>query len=115
MLCLCVIAGCAKTKPAAEEAEAAVATTNATNTVSFPILTPSTEKIGKVAMVNGSAGFVVLNFPIGEVAGRGQKLDVYRNEQKVGELKVTGPQRENTTAADIVSGDPLVDDEVRGN
>lgn len=66
-------------------------------------------------MVNKSARFVVLNFPIGEVAPRGQRLNVYRNGLKVAEVQVTGPQRENNTVADILTGSPEVNDEVREN
>jgi hypothetical protein len=32
---------------------------------------------------------------------------------KVAEIKVTGPQRDNNTVADLVSGDAQVGDEVR--
>lgn len=43
----------------------------------------------------------------------GKRLNVYRNGLKVGELKVTGPQRDNNTVADIVAGECQVGDEVR--
>ena len=78
-----------------------------------PIITPSQEFLGQVAMVNRSARFAVLLFPIGEVPPAGKELGVYRGENKVAELRVTGPQRENNTVADILSGEPEVSDEVR--
>lgn len=111
LLLLFVLLGCKKSKPAVEgTGEQATTITNST-----PVITPSTEKSGKVAMVNEAARFVVLSFPIGEVATNGQKLEVLRNESKIGEVKVTGPQRENNTVADILSGEPKVGDEVKGN
>ena len=41
------------------------------------------------------------------------RLSVYRNGLKVGEVKVTGPQHENDTVADIIAGDVQLHDEVR--
>lgn len=67
--------------------------------------------LGRVAVVNSK--FVVLIFPFGKVPGIGQHLNIYRDEKKVGELKVTGPQRDINTVADIVSGNAEIDDEVR--
>ncbi|MBA4149006.1 MAG: hypothetical protein H0X66_12890 [Verrucomicrobia bacterium] len=110
LLLLFILAGCQKTKPASDEVSQ-----SETVSETLPILTPSMEKLGRVAMVNESARFVVLSFPIGKVAAPGQQLNVYRNEMKIGELRVTGPQRENNTVADIVAGNPNVNDEVRGD
>ena len=68
---------------------------------------------GKVAMVNRSAGFVVLTFLPGEVPAVERRLPVYRNGLKVGEVKITGPEKDNNTVADIIAGEPQVNDEVR--
>jgi hypothetical protein len=40
-------------------------------------------------------------------------LGVFRNGLKVGEVKVTGPQHENDTVADIITGEIQLHDEVR--
>ena len=64
-------------------------------------------------MVNADARFVVMTFPLGGVPLVEQRLYVYRKGLKVGELKVTGPQRDNNTVADIISGELQVNDEVR--
>jgi hypothetical protein len=40
-------------------------------------------------------------------------LEVVRDGRKVAELKVTGPARGTTTAADIVSGEPRPGDVAR--
>lgn len=66
-------------------------------------------------MVNTSLHFVVMTFSPGEVPAIGNTLNVYRKGEKIGEVKVTGPQRDNNTVADIVTGELLVGDEVRSN
>ncbi len=82
---------------------------------SKPVITPSRENVGHVSKVNESARFVVLTFPEGNVPSLERKLSLYRNGLKVAEIKVTGPQRDNNTVADIVAGDAQVNDEARGN
>jgi hypothetical protein len=56
---------------------------------------------------------VVLNFPLGKMAAVGQSLDLYRRGLKVGEVKVTGPQRDDNVVADLVTGDAEAGDETR--
>ncbi|MEO6034128.1 MAG: hypothetical protein ABIQ35_02620 [Verrucomicrobiota bacterium] len=80
-----------------------------------PDVMPATSDTGKIAMVNAGARFVVMTFPIGGVPSNDQRLNVYRKGLKVAELKVTGPQRENNTVADILSGEVQVNDEVRAD
>jgi hypothetical protein len=76
------------------------------------VVKPDLRPTGRVAMVNAAARFVVISFPAGAVPQTDSHLNVYRNGLKVGELKVTGPQRENDTVADIISGDLQLHDEV---
>ena len=71
--------------------------------------------MGKVALVNPTARFVVLNFPFGTMATAEQRLSLYRRGLKVGEVKVTGPVRENNIVADLVAGEAEVGDEVRSH
>jgi len=78
-----------------------------------PVIKPDLGTAGQVAMINASARFVVITFPDGHMPQTDRQLNVYRNGVKVGELKVTGPQRENDTVADIISGDLQLHDEVR--
>jgi PBP1b-binding outer membrane lipoprotein LpoB len=77
------------------------------------IIKPDLRTSGQVAMVNAEAHFVVLSFPPGPVPQTDHHLNVYRNGLRVGEVKVTGPQHENDTVADIVTGDVQLHDEVR--
>lgn len=78
-----------------------------------PIFTPATYDAGIIARVNPNGRFVVMTFPLGGVPGIDRRLNVYRNGLKVGEVKVTGPQRDHNTVADIISGEARVNDEVR--
>jgi hypothetical protein len=77
-------------------------------------VTPENALMGKVATVNTAGRFVVLNFPLGRMAAVGQSLNLYRRGLKVGEVKVTGPQREDNIVADLVAGEAGVGDEARG-
>lgn len=77
------------------------------------IVTPETRLIGKVVTFDPDARFAVLNFPIGHLPVLGQRLSVYRLGLKVGEIKVTGPQRDDNIVGDVTAGDARKGDEVR--
>ena len=62
---------------------------------------------------NASGRFVVLSFPPGQMPKLEQSLFLYRDGMKVGEVKITGPQRENNIVADLVTGEAQVGYEVR--
>ena len=109
-----VLSGCASKKTSAPPPSAAKApSAKAPATKQTLIVTPENAFIGKVALVNSTARFVVLNFPLGKMAGVDQRLSLYRRGLKVGEVKVTGPQREDNTIADLVAGEAEVGDEAR--
>jgi hypothetical protein len=78
-----------------------------------PIVTPDITAAAKVIAVNTVGRFVVLSFPGGQLPKTEQTLFLYRDGLKVAELRVTGPQSENHTVADIVSGEAQVSDAVR--
>jgi hypothetical protein len=78
-----------------------------------PIVTPDNSLTAKVASYNAAGRFVVLSFPVGHLPGMDQNLFLYRDGLKVGEVKITGPQRDNDTVADLVTGTAQVGDEVR--
>lgn len=77
------------------------------------VLTPANTMVGRVIRTNKEGRFVVLTFPIGVMPAIDQRLFVYRDGLKVGEVKVTGPQRDDNTVADVVSGVATIGDEVR--
>jgi hypothetical protein len=68
---------------------------------------------GRVAIVNANAGVCALNFPIGQLPAGGKTLTVYRHGVRVGEIKITGPQRDDNIIAEILSGELQPDDEAR--
>jgi hypothetical protein len=78
-----------------------------------PIVTPDNSLTARVASYNATGRFVVLSFPIGRMPAMDQTLFLYRNGLKVGEIKITGPQRDNDIVADLITGTAQAGDEVR--
>lgn len=78
-----------------------------------PIVTPDETLTGAVVSVNEVGRFVVLRFPLGRMPAEDSTLFVYRQGLKVAELKVTGPQKDDHTIADIRTGECRLKDEVR--
>lgn len=77
------------------------------------VVTPNPGLNGRVVTVNAAQRFVVLNFPVGHLPSIDQRLDLYRQGLKVGEVQVTGPQRDDHIVADIAAGEASPGDEVR--
>jgi hypothetical protein len=77
------------------------------------VLTLTDPTSGKVASVNTTLRFVVLDFTFKKQPVLEQRLGIYRQGQKVGEVKVTGPERRGNIVADLVAGEAQVGDEVR--
>jgi hypothetical protein len=63
-----------------------------------------------VEMVNIESRFVVLSFPPGQVPPAGQTWRINHRGLKIGRVKITGPQLELSTVADIVEGEANVGD-----
>ena len=66
-----------------------------------------------VAMYNPIGRFVVLSFPAGSLPKHGQVFFIYHGGLKAGEVKITGPERDTSTVADLISGEAHAGDEVR--
>ncbi|HTH47559.1 MAG TPA: hypothetical protein VMB21_08620 [Candidatus Limnocylindria bacterium] len=87
-------AGCAKNrKPRA-----------ASGPVTANLVRPRDGGTAKVLRVEERLRFVVLDYSLSPIPPFGTVLEVERDGQKVGEVKVTGPASGVTTAADIVNG-----------
>ena len=71
--------------------------------------------IGKVKHVNTALRFVVLEFSVARMPVLDQRLNVYRGQERVGRVKVTGPFLETSVAADIVFGQAEAGDQVRAD
>jgi len=57
--------------------------------------------------------FVVMDFPVLKRPAMDQRLNVYHQGQKVGEVKVTGPMLETTAPGTLQPAKRNVGDEVR--
>ncbi len=88
-------------------------TANRLPTPGNPVVTPANNLCGKIARVAQAGRFVVIVFPVGQLPRLEQKLNVYRNNLKVGEIKITGPQLDDAVVADLAAGEAQPGDEVR--
>lgn len=86
---------------------------NGVNESPGAIVTPATGTRGRITSVNASGGFVILSYPVGTLPTLERRLNVYRGGLKVAELKVTGPNRDTLTVADITAGQCQIGDEAR--
>lgn len=77
------------------------------------VIIPITSSTGIVATVNEPLCFVVLDYALTGLPKIDQFLYIYRRGQKVARVKVTGPIRGQTVAADIIEGVATKGDEVR--
>jgi len=68
---------------------------------------------GRIIAVRDNLRFVVVDFGAGKMPKLEQKLWAYRLDQKVAELKVSGPYLGTTVAADITAGEAREGDLVR--
>jgi hypothetical protein len=68
---------------------------------------------GRIHSVNPGLQFVVIDYTLGGVPALQSLLPVYRGDQKVGQVRLTGPERNGFVAADVVEGILQNDDEVR--
>ena len=107
-----IVSGCAHHPAPPPEPAPAPTTSNATP-VPEPIVTPDTSLSAKVVRYNSVGRFVVLSFPVGQMPQAGQTFFLYRAGMKAGEVKITGPQRDNDIVADLTAGDAQVGDDVR--
>jgi len=117
-----LLAGCAMSKPdpTASAAQSKTARSSKPAAVgrgqkvgSRPEVTLDEAVLGTVVKVDTTLRFLVMDFPVRKLPVVEQRLNVYRNDRKVGEVKVTGPGRDTTIAGDIMVGEVQVGDEVR--
>ena len=79
----------------------------------YPIVTVVEGSIGKVAVVNTQAMFVVVDFGFNPLPRPEQRLTVFRTNQAVGTVRMTGAPNGSLMAGDIMSGEARTGDEVR--
>lgn len=66
---------------------------------------------GRIATLNPTGQFVVVDFNVGAIPPLRSRMNVYRSYTVVGVIQLTGPVRDNLVAADILSGEVAVGDE----
>lgn len=120
-----LLGGCATSRTESEYPEdSAVFVPRTIPAAAPPAVSPTTEPEvpkaridrrahGRIASVNTILRFVVMEFPVWGLPAHGQRLNVYRGAQKIGEIKVTGPTIDTTVAGDLVAGEAQPGDEVR--
>ncbi|HEY2082812.1 MAG TPA: hypothetical protein VGI88_08500 [Verrucomicrobiae bacterium] len=118
MLVATGLVGCSwgkhKSSPPPASVDFSHSTTSATNAAADKFLvTPDEGVNGRVASVNENLRFVVLTFPLGQLPPMDSRMNVFRNGAIVGEVKISGPQQNFNSVADIVLGDAKKGDEVR--
>jgi len=78
-----------------------------------PVVKSANALSGKVASYNSIGRFAVLKFPLTHMPSVGQTLFLFRDGLKVGEVKITGPIRDDNVVADLTKGEARIGDEVR--
>jgi len=77
-----------------------------------PVITPAETEPAKIAQVNATHRFVIVDFGRATPPAAGSRLTVVRHHQPVAVLQLTESRRGRFAAADLLEGDPKVGDEV---
>jgi hypothetical protein len=111
-----ILTGC-KSSSKQRNAEPGTQRTVSATTFPGPGERPSARPVqavtGRIIAVREALRFVVVDFGAGKMPKLEQKLWAYRLDQKVAELKVSGPYLGTTVAADVVAGEAREGDLVR--
>jgi hypothetical protein len=102
-----------KPRPARRSAKGTAPEASANQSGTAPQMTPLSSASGKVVAVNSNLRFVVVDFFLSKLPQLEQRLGVYRQGQKVGEVRISGPEQRNNIVADVVAGEAKIGDEVR--
>lgn len=78
-----------------------------------PVATTTLPASGRVHSVNPGLRFLVVDYTLGGMPPLQSRLTVYRNNEKIGEIRLSGPERNGFVAADILEGILQVGDEIR--
>jgi hypothetical protein len=78
-----------------------------------PELRPVVAANGKVISFREDLQFAVIQFSNGIVPDIGRRMGIYRNGKRVGEIKISGPHRNDLTVGDLREGECQPGDEIR--
>lgn len=119
ILCFSLLPGCVSSPKKNGAATSSVTQktkpTNPGKLPAAPQLAPANSLVGRIALVNATLRYVVVDFSLGRRPVAGQPLNVYRQGQKVGEIRISNQAQENNFAADITVGEVRTGDEAREN
>jgi len=111
ILSAALLGGCASSEPKFTEVPGV---TTGAKAPADPVVVKTDEVLtGRVVSANARGRFAILNFPITRMPAVGDVLQVYRSGLKVGEVKISGPQKDDSIVADVVTGEAKTGDEVR--
>jgi hypothetical protein len=80
---------------------------------SGPITQVSEATLGRVLVVNANLRFAVIDFGLRRIPDAGTRLNAFRNDLKVGEIKITEWRQESNAVGDITAGELRAGDEIR--
>lgn len=112
-LLLAVCSGCKSAKKNEPVADKPPTRRVTAQTLDKPSVRPVEAVRGRIIAVREPLRFVVVDFGTTKMPKLEQTLSVYRLDQKVAELKVSGPYLGTTVAADITAGEAREGDLVR--
>jgi hypothetical protein len=76
-------------------------------------LTPATQALGKIVLVNAGLRYVVIDVGVAGVPKVGERMQVFRGDERVGEVRISKESSGSDIAADIILGELQVGDQVR--
>ncbi len=79
----------------------------------FPQIIPVIPVQGRVVFLNPRLRFVIVDFAFHRLPLLEQRLGVFRDGRRVGEVRISGPADGTTIVADVMSGEAAVGDLVR--
>ncbi len=102
-----------KEKPLPPGAPSAVGAAQDPVQPQYPRIMPVDRNQGRVASVNERLRFVVVDYSLSPMPKIGQRVYLYRDGAKTGELRIAGPSMGTTIIADLLQGDAKIGDLAR--
>jgi hypothetical protein len=81
------------------------------NAFSMTTTKPDSRLRGQIKSVNQQGQYAIVDFGLGTIPPLGSEMNIYRGNEVMGVLRLTGPARRNIVASDIISGEAAGGDE----
>ena len=115
LFCAVLALGCKSTNTSSPDDLGAVTDSVRRASASRDSVAPASPAPAKIVLVNTQLRYVILDFAATRLPGSGQRLSVYRNSQKIGQIRTSSESSGTNIAADIIFGDLQLGDEVRAD